>query len=62
MIINLDTTKKKELPPNVTEESVSNLLKLGFKRDDVIEALKTSNGDENAAKIKLLAMALQPPK
>jgi hypothetical protein len=50
------------LPANVTEASVQNLLKLGFKRDEVIDALKTNNGDENLAKIKLLAMSLSAPK
>jgi hypothetical protein len=38
------------------------LVQLGFARKDVIEALKTSNGDENSAKIKLLAMSLKFPK
>ena len=44
------------------EAVINNLLKLGATRADVLEALNTSNGDENSAKIKLLARMLQSPK
>jgi hypothetical protein len=41
---------------------ISNLSSLGASRADVIDALNSSNGDENSAKIKLLAKMLQSPK
>jgi DNA damage-inducible protein 1 len=53
---------KTELPANVTEASVQNLVKMGFKRDAVIEALGKSNGDESNATIALLASSLSSPK
>lgn len=46
---------------NFPESVISGLMQLGATRADVIEALKASNGDENAAKIKLLATFLKSP-
>lgn len=51
-----------KLPSNVNEKSVENLCKLGFSRKDVIDALTSSNGDENNAKVILLAKSLQGPQ
>ncbi|CAF0933577.1 unnamed protein product [Brachionus calyciflorus] len=48
-------------PSSHSETVVTNLTKLGYSRADVIEALNSSNGDENLAKVKLLAKSLQPP-
>ena len=43
------------------EASITNLMKLGATRSDVLDALKASNGDESQAQIKLLAKMLQSP-
>lgn len=43
------------------EETVSNLMKLGANREDVLAALKEANGDQNMAQVKLLAKLLQSP-
>lgn len=45
-----------------SESAITNLTKLGFSRSDAIEALNSSNGNEDLAKIKLLAKSLQSPK
>ena len=45
-----------------SEKTIENLVKLGFSRADVIDALRTSDGDENSAKIKLIAKSLTFPQ
>lgn len=45
-----------------SESVIESLVKLGFSRSDVIDALNTNGGDENRAKITLLAKSLQFPK
>ncbi len=44
-----------------SEEVISNLMKSGASRSDVIDALKFSNGNQVQAQIKLLAKMLQTP-
>lgn len=46
---------------NFPEETITNLMKLGANREDVIAALKEANGDQNMAQVKLLAKLLQSP-
>lgn len=55
-------TNNSKLPTNVSEGAIANLCKLGFTRADVVEALSTSNGDENQAKVFLIAKSLRGPQ
>lgn len=57
-----DTTSDSKLPTNVSEGAIANLCKLGFTRTDVVEALSSSNGDENQAKVFLIAKSLRGPQ
>ena len=43
------------------EATISNLMKMGFSREVVIETLNTCNGDQNSAQIILLAKSIQVP-
>lgn len=44
------------------ESSINNLVNLGYSRNEAIEALNSSNGNEDLAKVKLLAKSLQHPR
>ena len=57
-----NTASKSNSSSSHSESVINGLVKLGFSRADVIEALNTSDGDENRAKITLLAKSLQFPK
>lgn len=48
--------------PKYTEKVVDNLIKLGYSRVQVVEALDSNDGDENRAKITLFAKSLTFPK
>lgn len=45
-----------------SESVIDNLVKLGYSRNEAIEALNLSNGNEDLAKVKLLAKSLQNPR
>lgn len=55
------TSSTSKLPTNISESAVNNLCKLGFDRKDVIEALSSTNGDENGAKVILIAKSFKAP-
>lgn len=57
-----NTASKSNSSSGHSESVINGLVKLGFSRGDVIDALNTSDGDENRAKITLLAKSLQFPK
>jgi Holliday junction resolvasome RuvABC DNA-binding subunit len=62
---NQSTSKSPQRPTtstNFPDDVVKRLVELGFKRNDVINALTESNGDETTATIKLFANSLKTPQ
>ena len=57
-----DTKASSSSTTNHSESAIKNLTQLGFSRNDAIEALNSSGGNEDLAKVKLFAKSLQSPK